>query len=351
MSDRLQFFREQMAAFEGTSDPQEAIKKGYFVQQPRHSLANNIANRIALRPSSKHLLVGGIGSGKTTQLMIARDRINEIDDTHAIYVDASLYTDISEIKPGALIAIIGLVLCDKAAHIENESIADLKSFVENEAYGYYDNALERAMISGQNYYAGILNKHLEKRKERLNRKKWIEILESLYKIVREEFGSIIIIFDGLDRLSNIRAFYDLLDRDIEIINELGIGLIIVGSLEFSYSNFRISAERIFDYYYNQPCFDVEEDSESFKFFCKILLARTKHDFISASASDLLITNSGGVLRDLINLTQASIEEAYLADRNDVDINCVETAINLLGKSKILGASDYELEKVLKEYFG
>jgi len=63
MSDRLQFFREQMAAFEGTSDPQKAIEKGYFIKQPRNSMANTIANRIALRPSSSHLLIGGIGSG------------------------------------------------------------------------------------------------------------------------------------------------------------------------------------------------------------------------------------------------------------------------------------------------
>ncbi len=42
MSDRLQLFREQMAAFEGTSDPQKAIEKGYFIQQPRHSLASQI---------------------------------------------------------------------------------------------------------------------------------------------------------------------------------------------------------------------------------------------------------------------------------------------------------------------
>ena len=127
MSDRLQFFREQMAAFEGTSDPQKAIEKGYFIKQPRNSMANTIANRIALRPSSSHLLIGGIGSGKTTQLMMARDRINEIGDTHAVYVDASLYTDISEIQPGALIAIVGLVLSELTKNINKGLIPNSRN--------------------------------------------------------------------------------------------------------------------------------------------------------------------------------------------------------------------------------
>ena len=146
MSDRLKFFRKQIAAFEGSSDPHKAIEKGYFIEQPRHSLVSTIANRIALRPSSSHLLLGGIGSGKTTQLMTARDRINEIEDIHAIYIDASLYTDISEIQPEALITILGLVLSNLAKNnnSEDKSIQELSDFINKKAYGYFE---PRASVS------------------------------------------------------------------------------------------------------------------------------------------------------------------------------------------------------------
>ncbi len=83
MSNRLQFFRERMAAFEANADPQKAIVRGYYVNQPQKSLADTLANRVALRPASTHILAGGIGSGKTTQLLVAKDKINEIGDTYA----------------------------------------------------------------------------------------------------------------------------------------------------------------------------------------------------------------------------------------------------------------------------
>jgi type IV secretory pathway ATPase VirB11/archaellum biosynthesis ATPase len=87
MSNRLKLFRERMAAFEGAANPSEAIESGYYVHAPGKLLVDNISNRIALRPSSSHLLLGGIGSGKTTQLLVACQQINEIEDIHAIYVD------------------------------------------------------------------------------------------------------------------------------------------------------------------------------------------------------------------------------------------------------------------------
>jgi hypothetical protein len=107
MSERLQRFRKLMAAFEGTSNPQHAIKRGYYVDFPNNTMAG-IARRVELRPSSVHLLLGGIGSGKTTQLLLAQEHLNQLEGFNAIYVDVSLHTDISELKQGSLVAIAGL---------------------------------------------------------------------------------------------------------------------------------------------------------------------------------------------------------------------------------------------------
>ena len=240
MSDRLQFFREQMAAFEGSSDPQKAIEKGYFVEQLKHSLASTIASRIALRPSSSHLLIGGIGSGKTTQLMMARDRINQIEDIHAIYVDASLYTDISEIQPGALIAIVGLVLSDLANDIEDPSIQQSIDFVKKKAHGYFEkrkigpsfDILDKAMESRYKMpktqyetikYKGVLNKTSINNKSQ-------EAIKDLYRVSKNQNGkSIIVIIDGLDRLNNLQLFLEVVSNDIEVITKAGLGIILVGS--------------------------------------------------------------------------------------------------------------------------
>lgn len=348
MSDRLQFFREQMAAFEGTSDPQKAIEKGYFIQQPRNSLASTIANRIALRPSSSHLLTGGIGLGKTTQLLMARDHINEIGDTHAVYVDASLYTDISEIQPGALIAIFGLVLSDILQDKESYN------FFKRQSYGYIEQK-ERIMpeVSISNFgiselikphvnikHEGVLKKKPENKKSK-------DIIQNLRNINKKTKKKPIIIIDGLDKLNDTLSFSNLVDNDIPLITESGMGIILICSLSTAYSQYRVNIEQQFNYCYHQPCFDVSKDGEALDFFNDILIARLKQrDFIDSTTKYNLINYSGGILRDLINLTQAAIEEAYISDSDNVEQQHVERAVNSFGRGKILGTTDDEL-KILK----
>ena len=91
MSDRLKFFRRLMSAFEGTSNPQHAVERGFYVNLPNNPIAE-ITGRVALCPSSVHLLFGGIESGKTTQLLLTQQALNELEDIKAIYVDVSLIT-------------------------------------------------------------------------------------------------------------------------------------------------------------------------------------------------------------------------------------------------------------------
>ncbi|MFN4878340.1 MAG: hypothetical protein ACK5GT_18055 [Aphanizomenon sp.] len=136
MSNRLKLFRERMAAFEGAANPSEAIESGYYVHAPGKLLVDTISGRIALRPSSSHLLLGGIGSGKTTQLLVACQQINEIEDTHAIYVDVSLYTDISQITSGVLTAIAGVELAKLIEDSEDENIIQSIDSIHTLANGY-----------------------------------------------------------------------------------------------------------------------------------------------------------------------------------------------------------------------
>lgn len=78
-----------MARVSGAADPAGAIEQGLYVT-PKQSVARRIVARLDLQPASTHLIVGGVGSGKTTQLLVARDMLlAEQPDTVAIYVDLS----------------------------------------------------------------------------------------------------------------------------------------------------------------------------------------------------------------------------------------------------------------------
>jgi hypothetical protein len=120
---------------------------------------------------------------------------------------------------------------------------------------------------------------------------------------------------------------------VQAITESGIGVIIVGSLFASYGEYRDILEQSVNYFYDRPCFDVKNDREAYSFFENIIKARSAQDFIQESAIENLIEYSGGVLRDLINLTQAAIEEAYLSDSDTVEKSHVQLLLNHLVERK------------------
>ncbi|MGD2183315.1 hypothetical protein [Lusitaniella coriacea] len=325
-----------MAAFEGAANPQRAIENGYYIEQPGRSLAETIAARIALRPSSTHILVGGIGSGKTTQLLVMRDRINEIGDIRAIYVDVSLYTDIFKIQPLSLIAIAGLILSELTEDIEDRDIQESRKSVYEIAYGS-----SSMTIRGINRHSkeGILSTMSDRSQE------IVQSITQLSKVVFGTQGKIALLFDGLDRLTDDKTFSQLVTADIQSISASGIGVVLVTPLIVAYSDYRGTIEQAVQSFEYQPCFDIFEDANAYNFFEKVIKTRAANDFIQESAVQNLIMYSGGVLRDLISLTEAAIEEAYLSESDKVYENHVETAIIPFARAKSLSLS-YTEEEIL-----
>ncbi|HRI72310.1 MAG TPA: hypothetical protein PK156_49085, partial [Polyangium sp.] len=91
--NRREIWREFMGCFEPSSDPRDAVQRGFYVPRPGRTLAEQLAARFEVKPSASHLLVGGVGSGKTTQLLVAQDRLQEHKDIAVAYVDVSLRVD------------------------------------------------------------------------------------------------------------------------------------------------------------------------------------------------------------------------------------------------------------------
>ncbi|WP_271777847.1 hypothetical protein [Aphanizomenon sp. CS-733/32] len=348
MSNRLKLFRERMAAFEGAANPSEAIESGYYVHAPGKLLVDNISNRIALRPSSSHLLVGGIGSGKTTQLLVACQQINEIEDIHAIYIDVSEYTDISKITSGVLTAIAGLEIAKLIQDSTDKNIIESVELIRDLANGYasynYDEYPEPHEYDEVIIVKGIIPKKSEGYGISL---KLVKTVSELTKYTSEKYGNLVLLFDGLDRLDDAKMFMQLVFSDAKAISSAGVGLVLVGSLTAIYGNYHDTINKSLDYFYYQPFFDVENDPEAYKFCEKIIQTRSSEDFIEESAIKALIRFSGGVLRDFITLTQASIEETYLSGEDRVQEKQVLKAVDSTGRNQLLGISDNEL-KVIKQ---
>ena len=395
MSERLQRFRKLMAAFEGTSNPQHAIERGYYVDLPNNPMAE-ITRRIEVRPASLHLLLGGIGSGKTTQLLLAQEHLNQLEGFNAIYVDVSLYTDISKIERGALIAIAGLEIIrlldknDDPELAKNQELISAKEIIKKSAYGHNEatvvltplpkklseekqklqeklnpfksidvpsfslvpqvikdvgrlNEIEnsrRKVIT--NYKKGLLSEKKQDVKDEL-----LEAFSNLSRIFShnsENKREIVFIFDGLDRINNTNVFMDCILNDINLFSQVGIYVIIVGSIPIVYTKGILNFSSYLHYF---PYLDIVEDTEAKKFFTNILNLRDSDNSITSEAKEFLITQSGGVLRDLMSLSQSAIEEAYVDGSDNITLEHSQEAVNSLARSKFMGLTDANVETLQK----
>src|SRR5262249_28380822 len=102
-------FPDYIAPVDAGAGPARAIGRGPYVASAR-ALADRVRPRIELEPHSTHLLTGGVGSGKTTQLLVMRDAIANLPDTTVIYIDVTRKQDLELICSGVLLLLAGLEL-------------------------------------------------------------------------------------------------------------------------------------------------------------------------------------------------------------------------------------------------
>ncbi len=343
-------------------NPYKAIESGYYVQEPYTAVSELIAGRIALRPASTHLLLGGIGSGKTTQLLMTLDQINSLlENAYVRYIDVSIFTDTSKISSGVLVAIIGLILANLMQNSEEETVNKNINIIKKLANGYKE---EKQTISPGlshlasltpyrdpfsqvkvEYHPGILSPESGQHSNKL-----IRAVTELCDLFRNEneYEQIIFLFDGLDRLDDTESFSHLIVNDMRDISAMGIGCVVVGSTRALYEEYKNTFEQAVDYLGYQSCLDVENDRDARDFFTSILENRASENFIDSDAREKIITYSGGVLRDLINITQSSIEESYLSGDDKLMLNHVEKAVGSFGRAKLLGLTKSDID-ILQEF--
>jgi intracellular sulfur oxidation DsrE/DsrF family protein len=367
MENLLDFFRKQMAAFEGSANPSKAIASGYYIPEPGKSVSDLIAARIALRPTSTHLILGGIGSGKTTQLLLGRDQIDELlENAYVRYIDVSLSTDISKIAPGVLVAIVGVTLANLMKDSEDDAVKKDVEHIQKIAYGYtetnetlkskrdqlgtipfpkyFESDPFSKTIRTFKRHPGILSPASKQQSNKL-----ISAVKNLYETAKKKYDNVVFLFDGLDRLDDNKSFSQMIVSDMQELSAIGIGSVVVGSVRIMYEEFtRSTLEQSVDYFEYKSCWDVENDPSAYAFFESILKQRATEGFIESDAINVIIRYSGGILRDLINLTQASIEEAYLIGDENLKWIHVEKAAETFGRAKLLGLTKSDIS-ILQEF--
>lgn len=332
-------FKQYMANFAAAADPALAIHKDLYVHPPS-AVSDLLVHSFEVEESRAHLIVGGIGAGKSTQLLMAATRLNAHEDIRAIYVDVSTRQDIVNLKPGCLVALAGISLLEAEPMVGTKSE---RKFVTQWAQGYLSDPREYDWDGDDEHGKYVPGVIVPPRLEWPDIASYqVERVKSLVDELRASGRSLVLLFDSLDRTSNLEAFVRLVEQDVAALRWCGAGLALIGPLRSLEGFGHLDVAR-FDKLYMQPSLDVAENQESHHFLSEVIRRRSDQSMITPLAISDLVNASGGILRDLISLAKGAGDEAYLRGDDIVDARHVLAAVDAFGRALMIGLRPDDIE--------
>jgi hypothetical protein len=324
---RRERFRSYMTRMAAAADPTLTIEQQMYVRPPR-PLADELVGRLEIEPAGRHLVVGGIGSGKTTQLLMAAQALNAMPDMCAAYIDVSQKQDLLKLKPGCLIALAGLALLE---HLPKETEA--REVFVGWANGFMCEPWELEFDDHLVKVDGVVTppEHAWREIDAERVRQLAAFVEELHKGRR----SFVALFDSLDRTTNREGFTRLVEQDIAALHSCQIGVVLVGPIRSLEGFGRLDVDR-FDKLHMQASVDVEQGPAGREFLFRVLRARVEESLLPDEAARAVVAASGGVLRDLISIAKAAGDEAYLAGADQITLSHVAAAVDAFGRSMMVG---------------
>lgn len=319
VSNRRTRFREHMARLNAAASPQQALDSGFYVTPPAElSIAHELSARLELQPASTHLVIGGVGSGKTTELLAACRKLADDDEIAAIYVDVSESHDLANFKPFALLSALMESL---ASNLENS-----RTFHRgiNNALSLYGRWLEAGTQAPQDDDDRDVYVHTK-------------LVNAYAHIGRTP----VIFMDSLDRLPDPLKLEAALRGYADVIRKSPMGLVLAASIRLRHGLDR-SLRDLFDQLYSAPYVDADDPS-GLGFLTSILRARVPAALIDDLHCQQLARLSGGVLRDLLTLAQAAVNETYIRGGDQVTSDHIAIAADSFGRKQMLGLDSEEIE--------
>jgi hypothetical protein len=344
MTDRRTRFRDYMRRLDPTGDPVQAIDGGFYVPPP-NAVSQRIATRLELEPASSHLLVGGIGSGKTTELIAIERKLAKVEDLFPVRVDVPSRHRLDKLKPGVLIALAGMEACAELKRAQSQGllveapIAEAAGHISAIAKGYWDAYANHPQSDDDsNWVYGILEEPEPSADVRV-------LSESLHEVQGALRRKLVVLFDGLDRVADLAVLTSVLAEDIPAMGRAKVGLVLVGPQNLRFSEHR-SVEKVFETVYLHGAAGTNTE-DGRQFLTSVLRARADEEVLPLDSARSLGYWSGGLLRDLVALGRAAGAEAYASGFDIIAESHVQTAADRFGRDLLLGCTK-EMSARLKE---
>jgi hypothetical protein len=150
----------------------------------------------------------------------------------------------------------------------------------------------------------------------------------------------VLFMDSLDRLPEPLLLEAALKTHANLLRNGDLGLVLAGSIRLRHGLDR-SLRDMFDQIYNTPYVNTDDES-GLTFLTSVLRARLPASLLDAEACQHLATWSGGVLRDLLTLAQAAVNEAYVRGGDQVAGQHIRIAADGFGRKQMLGLDSQEI---------
>jgi hypothetical protein len=351
--DRRQLYRPFLERLNPIAVPRDLLAGDLIVardhdpldaaQPPIHAA---LATSAELSRGIQIVVVGGIGSGKTTELALTQKLLKRHADAVNIYLDLATHTDLNEVNTGAILASMGIALYQRQKKTGNEPSEEAKSAYTklNEiAYGttkwvdpesmdyddggpdYDDGDPERVRVN----VPGLMRLRFPALKREVKEVK--EPLQRIASPLLEADAQITFLIDGLDRLIRADRFREFAEQDLRALRGTKISVIVVAPLLLWYDKSRF-LEDCFDIVKRIPAASPAESG----FLTEILERRGALDLMDRKDIASVVKYSGGVLRDLLTLARSAAEYAYRDDQDRIGRQHVRTAIKQLGLRYLAG---------------
>lgn len=347
MDSRLDRFRTYFERLDPASRQPGVLSDDLYAEPPGRATGEQLASRLQLAPSSSHLLVGAVGTGKTTQLYRAAEALRSTKDTRAVYVDVSRRHDLDQDLAGVLVVLAGLALAEVVGKHASEEVQHARESFRYWAHGRRERVDYDPDDFGYDDEPGywrqtpgvIAPPHPPLS---FTTRERVDALKTLKKALPDDTRHFVILFDSLDRLDDVEAFRKAAIEDVRALKEAGIGLAVVGPMRLLYGPNRPVVD-IFEQVHVVPAFDVTRDPAAHEFLLRVLEKRTDESVVGLEVREKLVRASGGLLRDLLQLTTSAVEEAFVAGAGEVTPDHVERAVDGLGRTMMFGLRDGEID--------
>jgi hypothetical protein len=352
--DRRQVYRPFFESLNAIAPSRDILARDLIVSRDHDPMDQHeppiydvLAHTAELNRGAQLALVGGIGSGKTTEMLLTQKILDRHSDAVNVFVDMAEYTDLNELNPGAIIATIGLRIYSwlkksGVSQVVEAPYRKLRQLAFPQRQFVSADALEPDYDGQEGVWVetrGLMRPRFPDLRNEVKEVK--ELTLALASPLLEKDAQITFLIDGLDRLINAERFREFAEQDLRALKGTKITVIVVAPLLLLYDKSRF----VQDYFDLVKHISAARGPQDAAFLRQILERRGALELMNRSELNSVVKFSGGVIRDLLTLASSAAADAYRDQQDRIAPRHVRAAVHQLGNRYLAGLGNLQRRRL------